>query len=78
MNECGICNGWAASERPCPKCEGTMRDQGRVTDFLDDYSPYLDQKYTNLVDGDLDSSATDECVHLFVCEDCGLNDIQTT
>ncbi|WP_231622408.1 hypothetical protein [Halobacillus karajensis] len=55
-----------------------MRDQGRVTDFLDDYSPYLDQKYTDLVDGDFDSSLNEECVHLFICEDCGLNDIQAT
>ncbi|MBH0228688.1 hypothetical protein [Halobacillus yeomjeoni] len=54
-----------------------MRDQGRVTDYLDDYSPYLDQKWTDLVDGDLDSSLTNECVHLFVCEDCGLNDISS-
>ncbi|WP_156112544.1 hypothetical protein [Halobacillus sp. BBL2006] len=54
-----------------------MHDQGRITDFLDDYSPYLELKWTDLVDGDLDSSRTGECVHLFICEDCGLNDIQT-
>ncbi|KHE73122.1 hypothetical protein LD39_00990 [Halobacillus sp. BBL2006] len=77
MQECGICNGWGESERPCPRCDGTMHDQGRITDFLDDYSPYLELKWTDLVDGDLDSSRTGECVHLFICEDCGLNDIQT-
>ncbi|MBN8233620.1 hypothetical protein JF544_00095 [Halobacillus kuroshimensis] len=49
-----------------------------MTDFLDEYSPYLDLTYTDLVDGDIDSSLQDECVHLFVCEACGLQDIQTT
>ncbi|WP_281976132.1 hypothetical protein [Halobacillus litoralis] len=77
MQECGLCNGWAESERHCPRCNGMMIDQGRVTDFFDDYSPYLDQKYTDLVDGELYSSVAEQCVHLFVCEDCGLNDIQT-
>ncbi len=78
MYECGLCNGWGETQRSCPKCEGRMKDQGRVTDFLDEYSPYLDLTYTDLVDGDIDSSLQDECVHLFVCEACGLQDIQTT
>jgi hypothetical protein len=53
-----------------------MYDQGRVTDFLDDYSPYLDQKYTDLVDGLPMSIETGDCVHLFTCENCGLQDIR--
>ncbi|WP_139205862.1 hypothetical protein [Halobacillus alkaliphilus] len=78
MRECGICNGWGETGYPCPKCKGTMEDQGRITDFLDDYSPYLDQKWTNLVDGDEDSSITDECIHLFICGQCGLKDVRSS
>ncbi|TGB05316.1 hypothetical protein [Halobacillus salinus] len=76
MKECGMCNGWLEEKKPCPRCDGTMYDKGRVTDFLDEYSPYLDAKYTDLVDGDKDSSNTDECVHMFVCNKCGFQDIQ--
>ncbi|MCA0969692.1 hypothetical protein LCM20_03670 [Halobacillus litoralis] len=55
-----------------------MRDKGRVADFFDDYSPYLDISFTDLVDGDPDSSIQGECVHLFVCEKCGFQDIHST
>ncbi|MBA2174587.1 hypothetical protein H0266_06650 [Halobacillus locisalis] len=76
MSECGLCNGWVEDNKPCPRCKGTMYDRGRVTDFLDEYSPYLDLDYTDLVDGELNSSVTEECVHYFVCEECGFHDIQ--
>ncbi|UOQ43532.1 hypothetical protein MUN89_16670 [Halobacillus salinarum] len=58
--------------RECPGCEGEMGDQGRVVDLLDEYSPYLDQNWTDLVDGDPDSSLNGKCLHLFVCQDCKL------
>lgn len=75
MTECGMCNGWITEEMPCPRCRGTMYDKGRAVDFLDEYSPYLDMKYTEMVDGDPDSSITDDCVHVFVCNKCGFQDI---
>lgn len=78
MQECSICNGWGVTTVQCPRCEKTMHDQGRVTDFLDDYSPYLDIKWTNLVDGDLFSSINESCAHLFMCESCGFQDVRTS
>lgn len=54
----------------CKTCSTEMEDKGRSVDYLDDYSPYLDDEGLKLVDGDTDSSEEHECVHLFYCRTC--------
>jgi hypothetical protein len=44
-----------------------MDDAGRIQDFFDDYSPYLDNDITGLADG----VSNDQCLHIFVCPRCG-------
>ncbi|WJE16761.1 hypothetical protein QRD89_05285 [Halobacillus sp. ACCC02827] len=75
MQECSACNGWGDQEYNCPRCPNLMKDEGRAADYFDDYSPYLDQNATNLVDG-VENSGTGTCVHLFVCDSCGWQDIR--
>lgn len=70
MFTCPVCNGFKNVKKECPNCHKDMADQGRISDYLDDYSPYLDYAGTNLVDGIEDSEARHVCVHLMKCSDC--------
>ncbi len=45
-----------------------MGDKGAVHEYFDDYSPYLDLEMTRRID----SVPSDQCLHIFVCEECGL------
>ncbi|WP_234400736.1 hypothetical protein [Virgibacillus senegalensis] len=47
-----------------------MTDQGKVVDFMGDYSPYLDIEIVKTVDGVRDSTSSNTCVHLFQCLGC--------
>ncbi|MFD1707311.1 hypothetical protein ACFSCZ_11275 [Siminovitchia sediminis] len=71
MSYCTLCNGMAAERHVCRLCMGTMIDQGKVYDFYDDYSPYMEIEWNQLVDGDPQSTQKPECVHLFICVVCG-------
>ncbi len=70
---CALCNGMGEAILACPNCDNSMFDQGRIYDFYDDYSPYMDIDVIKLADGDPVSSQKDECVHLFKCPNCGFD-----
>jgi len=64
---CPLCNGlMEVKDVKCEFCNNVMVDKGRLTDYLDDYSPYLEMNITELVDG----GPNNVCVHLFKCEKC--------
>lgn len=63
---CPLCNGLFEYEEKCLSCGNNMNDQGRVVDYLDDYSPYLASDITEKVDG----VSYDKCVHLYQCNVC--------
>lgn len=44
-----------------------MNDGGIVSDYYDDYSPYLPISITGRIDG----YPSSQCVHLFYCTKCG-------
>lgn len=44
-----------------------MDDCGRVQDYYDDYSPYLNYSITDKADGEPPGI----CQHLFTCHNCG-------
>lgn len=71
MDYCGLCNGVSVENWSCSICFGTLNDQGKIYDFYDDYSPYMEIDLNKLADGDPDSTHKPECVHLFVCDTCG-------
>lgn len=71
MGYCGLCNGITFENQTCPICLGELSDQGRMYDYYDDYSPYMDIDLNKLADGDVESRDKPECMHLFVCGICG-------
>ncbi|WP_093212180.1 hypothetical protein [Sediminibacillus albus] len=70
MVACPLCNGMRVIERTCPECSNLMTDQGKLVDFMGDYSPYLDDEINKTVDGVKDSTRKHTCVHLFQCANC--------
>jgi hypothetical protein len=70
MSMCPLCNQFNFVEYRCPNCLGTMEDQGRVIDFFDDYSPYLDIDGMKLADGFPDDLNNHQCPHTFYCSHC--------
>lgn len=71
MGYCRLCNGMTDENWCCRICMGYLNDQGKIYDYYDDYSPYMEIDLNKLVDGDTKSSQKQECVHLFVCKACG-------
>lgn len=63
---CPLCNALTSYVIYCERCNGTMKDGGRIQDFYDDYSPYLSYALTNLMDGE----PKNICQHLFTCKNC--------
>jgi hypothetical protein len=72
MSICPLCNGFEELFRQC-RCGGKMNDSGKVMDFYDDYSAYMEIDLLKLEDGFPDSLSRHKCPHLFTCENC-LND----
>lgn len=70
MAVCPLCNGLASVSILCPKCQAHLDDHGKITDYLDDYSSYLDIDMTKMVDGDSESLENDQCLHYFYCNHC--------
>lgn len=70
MEFCPLCNGMDTISVPCPKCQTNMEDQGKVMDYFDDYSAYLDIDMVKMVDGDPNSLEEHQCLHYFYCSAC--------
>ncbi|WP_066504889.1 hypothetical protein [Abyssisolibacter fermentans] len=62
---CPLCNSIQDITVKC-ECGSEMINKGPLVDYLDDYSPYLSNDITQLVDG----ASHNECMHLFYCNNC--------
>ncbi|QHE51319.1 hypothetical protein [Pontibacillus sp. HMF3514] len=71
MYVCPACNGLQKVIKNCSDCEEHLTDEGKLVDYLDEYSPYLDDEGLKLVDGDPESTEDHVCVHLLRCPKCG-------
>lgn len=76
MSICPLCNGLASVSILCPNCKSQLEDQGKVTDYFDDYSSYMDIDIMKRVDGDPDSLENHECLHYFYCANCYHEDVK--
>lgn len=63
-------------EIDCSKCGSDLADQGRIYDYYDDYSAYMDIDDIKLADGIPNSSHSEECIHLFSGK-CGHEETRT-
>ncbi|MRG86904.1 hypothetical protein [Salinibacillus xinjiangensis] len=70
MYVCPVCNGLTNMEKTCQVCSGQMVDRGRLIDYFDDYSPYLEDEDAKLVDGFLETKSNHLCVHVYHCLSC--------
>ncbi|WP_432408830.1 hypothetical protein [Wukongibacter sp. M2B1] len=63
---CPLCNGLQEYNIECQNCNEKMSDRGRIAEYYDNYSSYLDISITEKIDG----VPNDKCVHLFSCISC--------
>ncbi|OIJ21388.1 hypothetical protein BKP45_01000 [Anaerobacillus alkalidiazotrophicus] len=70
MAMCPICNGLTSVEIQCEQCHSEMSDKGRLLDYFDDYSAYLDIDGMKLFDGITDDQKNNQCPHVFYCYQC--------
>jgi hypothetical protein len=76
MSICPLCNGLRNVAVYCSHCQKQMEDKGKVTDYFDDYSPYMDIDMMKLVDGYPKTLIRHECVHLFYCPHCRQEEVR--
>lgn len=70
MHICPVCNGFKTLQLTCQDCEGRLHDRGRIMDYYDDYSPYMDIDLMKMEDGYTDSYRDHKCPHLYQCSNC--------
>jgi hypothetical protein len=47
-----------------------MEDKGKLMDFYDDYSPYMEIDLMKMEDGYPDTYSGNKCPHLYRCPNC--------
>ncbi|OLO36416.1 hypothetical protein BTR23_15205 [Alkalihalophilus pseudofirmus] len=72
---CPICNGLEEIRVACDRCGCTLEDKGRLMDYFDDYSAYLEIDGTKKVDGFNTDISNNQCPHTLTCPNCGSNSI---
>jgi len=75
MGICPICNGFEQYVTQCQNCGSKMENKGREAEYYDDYSPYMPIDEMKLEDGYPNNFQNGECPHLFVCPNCGQDQV---
>ncbi|WP_147533100.1 hypothetical protein [Bacillus marasmi] len=75
MGICPNCNGLYQVMFQCPSCGVEMEDNGKIMDFYDDYSPYMEVDDLKLEDGYPNTLSKQQCPHLMSCVNCGRNEV---
>ena len=73
--ECPLCNGLTSITYLCPDCQINMEDMGKVVDYYDDYSAYLDTDLQKKTDGYHHSAEQNICPHLLCCAQCAKDQV---
>nr|WP_295973446.1 hypothetical protein [uncultured Bacillus sp.] len=71
MGICPVCNGLKQLKLNCPSCNSSFEDMGRMMDYFDDYSPYMQIDQLKLEDGFPDDAKKGLCPHFLRCSHCG-------
>ena len=66
MSVCPLCNGLTSFRLKCPFCGRTLEDTGKLENYFEPYSPYLDEEILDQTDG----VGENQCIHLFHCPRC--------
>lgn len=70
MGICPLCNGLRSIKVNCKRCNSQMIDRGKIMDYYDDYSPYMDIDTMKMEDGYPDTFKKQKCPHLYYCSHC--------
>ena len=70
MSMCPLCNGLNTVSITCDTCKNNLDDQGRLMDYFDDYSAYLEIDGMKLFDGIENDAKNNQCPHVFYCPQC--------
>jgi hypothetical protein len=75
MTICPVCNGLREIFLLCSNCGEPMRESGRLMDYYDDYSPYMEIDLMKMEDGYPDTYSGHKCPHLYRCLQCHNDDV---
>ncbi|MGC4378039.1 hypothetical protein WD019_13985 [Fictibacillus sp. Mic-4] len=70
MSLCPVCNQLHTIPFYCPDCGNEAEDQGKLSDYYDDYSPYIDIDGLKLENGFPADHENHQCPHLYYCSTC--------
>ncbi|MDF2854581.1 MAG: hypothetical protein K0Q87_432 [Neobacillus sp.] len=70
MPVCPVCNGLREVDLICSHCGEHMNESGRLMDYYDDYSPYMEIDLMKMEDGYQDTKSGHKCPHLYSCPSC--------
>lgn len=70
MSMCPLCNGIHSLTLTCETCNIILEDKGRLMDYFDDYSAYLEIDGMKLFDGIENDAKENQCPHVFYCSNC--------
>ncbi|KLT19153.1 hypothetical protein [Neobacillus vireti] len=75
MSVCPVCNGFRDVYLLCAYCSEPMLESGRIMDFYDNYSPYMEIDLMKMEDGYPDTNSGHKCPHLYRCPSCQHDEI---
>lgn len=70
MPICPVCNGLREVYLICTNCGDHMIESGRLMDFYDNYSPYMEIDLMKMEDGYLETKSGHQCPHVYRCPIC--------
>jgi len=75
MAICPVCNGLRELYLICTNCGEPMLESGRLMDYFENYSPYMDINLTKMEDGYPDTNSDEKCPHLYSCPACHSDEV---
>jgi len=75
MYVCPLCNGFKTVHYTCSSCGKPLEDTGRIIDYFDDYSAYMEIDDMKKIDGYNTTLSQHECAHLFTCNHCNNSEV---
>ncbi len=76
MYICPLCNGFEAPQYTCSSCGHLLTDGGRIIDYFDDYSAYMEIDGMKKIDGFENTLSQHQCAHLFYCDICTNSEVK--
>jgi hypothetical protein len=76
MAICPLCNQLETASYSCRNCSSYLIDGGRLMDYFDDYSAYLDIDGMKQYDGIKSNGEKNQCPHVFYCALCGKDEVK--